>query len=74
MASVHTIASGMTFIDLGGKGRGAPFTGVIMKDEAGKFSDVQRYDGKTVDVTGTIKMFKGSPEIVLESPSQIAVK
>ena len=29
VASVHTLASGMTFIDLGGKGKGAPFTGVI---------------------------------------------
>ena len=74
IASVHTIASGMTFINLGGKGRNAPFTGVIFKDKASAFPNVQSYDGKTVDVTGTVKSYKGAAEIALDSPSQISAK
>jgi DNA/RNA endonuclease YhcR with UshA esterase domain len=32
------------------------------------------YDGKTIDVTGTINLYHGSAEIVLDSPSQISAK
>jgi DNA/RNA endonuclease YhcR with UshA esterase domain len=74
IASVHTTGSGMTFIDLGGKGKGAPFTGVIFKDQASVFSNVSSYEGKTVDVTGTVKLYDGSPEIVLDKPDQLSVK
>ncbi len=74
VASVHTIASGMTFIDLGGRGKGAPFTGVIFKDQTAAFSKLDSFDGKTVDISGTVTLFDGSLQIVLEKPDQISVK
>jgi hypothetical protein len=72
-ASVYVSKGGTIFIDLGGKGRSAPFTGVIFKNRAADFSNVESYSGKTVDITGTIKEYRGKPEIILDVPSQIHV-
>jgi DNA/RNA endonuclease YhcR with UshA esterase domain len=33
--------------------------------------DVHELQGKTVEVSGLVKLYKGKPEIVLESPSQL---
>lgn len=74
VANVTTTRSGVVFVDLGGVGRGAPFTGFIAKENAARFPDVGRYSGKTVDITGTVQTFRGRPEIVLTDPGQIAVK
>lgn len=71
VASVYTPASGVTFVDLGGSGRNAPFTGFIPKAQTGKFPTVHSLSGKTVDVTGTVQMYQGKPEIVLTDPDQL---
>ena len=60
-----------TFIDLGGRYPNEEFTGVIFNDDTGAFSNVGSYGGKTVDITGTVQMYRGRPEIILRSPSQI---
>lgn len=49
VAFVHTTAGGIAFIDLGGKGRGALFTAVIFKEQAGNFPNVASCDDKTVE-------------------------
>jgi DNA/RNA endonuclease YhcR with UshA esterase domain len=48
---------------------------VIFKDDWGNFpfKPEEYYRGKEVRVTGIIKMYKGSPEIIVDSPSQIEV-
>ena len=71
VASVYQARSGVTFVDLGGAGRDAPFTGVIFKDKAGAFANVTAYSGKTVDITGPIKLYRGKPEIILEDAGQL---
>jgi micrococcal nuclease len=51
------------------------FYAVIFKDDWGNFAfdPAEYYKGKEVRVTGVIKMYQGSPEIIVESPSQIEV-
>ena len=51
------------------------FTAVIFKSDFDKFppSPEEYYKGKKVQVTGAIKEYKGSPEIILNSPSQIKI-
>lgn len=74
VASVYTSKSGVTFVDLGGSGRDAPFTGVIFKEYTAKFPGVTAVSGKVVDLKGTIKEYRGKPEIILERPNQLVVK
>lgn len=74
VASVYISKSGVTFVDLGGHGRDAPFTGVIFKDKAASIPNVELYNGKSVEITGPIKIYQGKPEIIINESSQIKIK
>ncbi len=75
VSEVHHSASGkMTFIDMGGRYPNNTFAGVIFSDDANKFLDVDSLNGKTVDITGTIKLYQGRTEIILNDPAQIKGK
>ena len=75
VSAVHTDSrSGVTFIDMGGRYPDQAFTGVIFKDDAGKFPNVESLIGKVVDITGPVHAFKGKPETVLNDPAQIKTK
>jgi DNA/RNA endonuclease YhcR with UshA esterase domain len=63
--------SGTTFIDMGGTYPDSAFTAVIFSDDAGTFPSVQALSGKTVDITGLVRLHKNKPEIVLKSADQI---
>ncbi len=63
----------ITFINLDLPGRNSPFTAVIFPDNVGLFGDVQRFQGRNVEISGTITEYRSKPEIVLESPNQIKV-
>ena len=69
-----TDRSGVTFLDMGGHYPNNAFTAVILRDDAGKFPDVKTLEGKTIDVTGTIKLCKGKTEIMLNDAGQIKLK
>jgi len=72
---VHTARSGSaTFIDLDGSYPFNPFTAVIFEDDMSRVGDVSDLEGRMVDVTGTIRMYRGKPEIVVTSRSQIAAR
>jgi DNA/RNA endonuclease YhcR with UshA esterase domain len=70
----NTDRSGVTFVDMGGQYPNNAFTAIIFKADAGKFPDVGALAGKTIDVTGTIKLYKGKTEIFLNDAAQIKVK
>jgi DNA/RNA endonuclease YhcR with UshA esterase domain len=74
VSNVHTTGSGMTFIDMGGRYPDNPFTAVIFSDEVDKFPNVDDLDGKTVDITGLVRLYKNKPEIILKSADQIKIK
>jgi DNA/RNA endonuclease YhcR with UshA esterase domain len=59
VSEVHHAASGkVTFIDMGGRYPNNTFAGVIFSD----------------DITGTIKLYQGRPEIILNDLSQLKTK
>jgi hypothetical protein len=51
------------------------FTAVIFTDDRGRFPEdpADYYWGRTVDVTGVIRKYKGRAEIILENLSQMTV-
>ena len=69
-----TDRSGLTFLDMGGRYPNNVFTAVILKEDASKFPDVKTLEGKTIDVTGTIKLYKGKTEVMLNDAGQIKLK
>jgi hypothetical protein len=74
VSEVFTSRRGDTFLDFGGRYPNEAFTGVIFRDDAGQFGDVSRLEGRTVDVTGEIKEYRGRPEIILSSREQLQAK
>jgi DNA/RNA endonuclease YhcR with UshA esterase domain len=46
----------------------------IPSGSAARFSNAAQYEGKTVSVSGKIQLYKGKPEIIVNSPSQITMK
>lgn len=75
VGEVHHTASGRaTFIDIGGRYPSNPFAAVIFESDAAKFTNVDALDGKTVDVTGRVRLYRGAPEIILNDPGQIKTK
>jgi hypothetical protein len=74
VSDVYTARSGVTFLDIGGAYPDNAFAAVIFTDDAGKFPDVEKLKGKIVDITGSIRLYQGRPEIILNDPAQIRTK
>jgi DNA/RNA endonuclease YhcR with UshA esterase domain len=72
--SVSRTPSGETYLNIGGTGNSAPFSAYVSRWNRSEFQDVDRLDGKNVQITGRISTFREKPEIFLTDPSQIAVK
>jgi len=70
VSGVHESRSA-TFINMGGRYPDNLFTGVVFESDASKVGDVSGLDGKKVDITGTVRLYKGKPEIVIKSAEQI---
>lgn len=77
VASTHYAARSRgnpTFVNLDKPFPHQVFTIVIWGEDLSKFSPrPTNWDGKQVCVTGMVKSYRGSPEIVARSPEQIAV-
>jgi DNA/RNA endonuclease YhcR with UshA esterase domain len=75
VSEVHAAASGRaTFLDIGGRYPNSVFTAVIFAKDASKFPNVDSLTGKTVDITGAVRLYRGKPEIILNDPAQIKAK
>ncbi len=74
VSDVHTGRSGVTFIEMGGRYPNNVFTAVIFAGDASKFPNVDSLDGKTVAITGPVRLYRGQPEIILNDAAQIKAK
>lgn len=63
------VAERAIFINLAGTSGGRYLNIVTFNMTLG--DALKRYQGKSVSITGKVKMYKGKPEIVLEGMSQI---
>jgi len=71
---VHQARKGHIFLNMGGKYPNQAFTAFIPAASASKFPEVRQYEGRTVTLSGKIVIYRGKPEIVVNSPSQISSK
>jgi DNA/RNA endonuclease YhcR with UshA esterase domain len=71
VAEVGHSGSGTVFLDFGAPYPNAVFTAVIFSDSTSQFPSIEQAEGKTVTVNGTVQLYRGRPEIILRSPSQL---
>ena len=70
----HQSGKGNIFLNMGGTYTNQAFTVFIPAASAAQFSQAQQYEGRIVAVSGKITLFKGKPEIIVKSPSQISAQ
>lgn len=70
---VYHSRGGTCFIDMDGDYPNNVFAAVIFKSDMKKFKDIDKYEGKEIEVKGTIKEYRGKPEIILKSKNQIHI-
>jgi hypothetical protein len=63
-----------TFIDMGGSYPDNAFTRVIFASDMGTVGDVSDLAGKTVDINGEVREYRGKPEIAISSREQVKVR
>jgi hypothetical protein len=51
-----------------------PFTAVIFARQFSDFPEIDNYRNRKVEVTGRVSMYKGKPQIILNSPKQLKMK
>ena len=75
-ASIHYAAQSQgtpTFINLDKTYPNQVFTILIWGEDLAKFDKPASWEGKRICATGTITLYRGSPEIVAKSSNQIAI-
>jgi DNA/RNA endonuclease YhcR with UshA esterase domain len=70
-ANVFESKAGNIFLNFGARYLNQLFTAYISKDSADQFSNANKLNDETVSITGKIVLYKGNPEIVVDTPSQI---
>ena len=73
VSEVHVSRGGTVFVDLDGAYPDETFTAVVFPDAVASVGDLTTFEGQRVDVSGTVQMYRGRPEIIVSSREQIAV-
>jgi hypothetical protein len=73
--SVFVSKKNNAFLNIGGDYPNQPFTAAMLAHsaESDLISNAKKYEGKTVAVTGKIQLYKGKPEIIVNSENQIRI-
>lgn len=74
IVQVFTSSKSNTFLNFCSNYKTCPFSAVIFSSDKNKFSDVQEYSGKNVEISGLIRTYQGNAEIIINSPNQIKMK
>jgi hypothetical protein len=68
---VFSAKSGNTFLDFCSEYRSCSFTSLIFASDRPKFGNLESLGGRQIEIRGTIKLYRGQPEIVVSEPDQI---
>ena len=59
---------------MGGRYPNSAFVAVIFPEDAAKFPTAGSLEGKVVQVSGKVTLYKGRPEIILRSDDQLSAE
>jgi TonB family protein len=72
VSQIATTVNLTTHINFGGLYPNHVFTATILKARQGLFTGVrQRFEGKLAQVQGTVRLYRGKPEILINEPGQL---
>jgi len=71
VAAVDASSGGTLFLDFGAGYPNESLTAVIFSRSRSRFPDLSGLQGRTIQVIGRIESYRGRPEIVLTSRSQL---
>lgn len=71
VSDVAATASGTVFLDFGGAYPDQSLTVLIPAEDARRFADPQSFRNRMVRVTGRLDRYRGKPEIVVRTPTQL---
>lgn len=74
VAQVSRSRGGTTFINFGGRYPNHIFYAVILKKYADRFPDISSIQGRQVAISGEVQLYKGKPQIILFSTSQLEAR
>jgi hypothetical protein len=74
VVQVTRAASGSVYLNFGAPYPRQTFAGAILAKYAAQFTDLDRLKGRTIEIRGLIKLYRGQPEILLEEPGQLVVR
>ena len=62
------------FLNFGGAFPNQLFFATIFADSSSLFGNVLTLEGRSVAITGIVELYKGKPEIILDSPQQLVAE
>src|SRR3954466_16097999 len=68
-----TVREKLVFVNLDEPHPNSPFTAVVFSANTNQFGDISKLKGKAVEVTGKVKNYNDSPEIVMDSTNQLKI-
>lgn len=74
LVGVYASRSGNTFLNFGAAYPNEDFTAVIFAENSGSIRNVQVLEGKRVEVSGVVRLYRGKPEIILRSAGELRVR
>ena len=69
----YDVKSDTTFLNFCFDYKICPFSSVVFSSDKKNFGDLKQYESKTVEISGLVKTYKGSAEIILKYSSQINI-
>lgn len=73
-AFITVMPSGEVYLDLDGQGDGAPLSAYVSRWNRPRFQNLSNLNGRTVEISGRIGVFRARPEIFLQYPEQLTVQ
>ena len=72
ISQITTTVNLTTHINFGGRYPKHAFTATILQAKQSLFTGVRaRFEGKVAQVQGTVRLYRGKPEIMIDEPSQL---
>ena len=68
---VYESRNGNLFINFCADWRSCRFSAVVFRSDVAKFPNLEKYEGKMVELRGQIKLYQGRAEMVINRPEQI---
>ncbi|GEM_PF-1334125 len=71
VVKVFTSSTNTTFLDFCATSKTCPFTAIVFKEDVSKLPNLTKYQGKSIIVSGIVRLYNGQAEIIISDPLQI---